>query len=455
MTSPIEQIRLLIFEKSTSLKKQVKRILSDKIEYLESCKELSVFQQKIEKTNYNLILITTERLRQNKINTLKAIRDLLSKNPTNQVIILAEKSDITIAMESIKAGSYQYAILPVPDDELTLLLNTALETKPSVIEQYIKPKQQDRLLEIIGSSNSMQIVYEQINQAASSHIPVLILGETGTGKDLVAQTIHRLSNLHENPYLPVNLGALPSELIASELFGHEQGSFTGALNQHTGVFEQAKEGTVFLDEIDSIDEKVQISLLRLLENNKFKRLGGKKLVTTNSRLIAASNENLEELVDKGTFRSDLYYRLDVFRITLPSLRHRQSDIAIIANELILKYSRMYKKRISTISNEALEALMSSNWPGNVRELKNVIQRAVLVCKTEILELSDLPPRFHENRDKNDLIKVPLGTKLSEVEREIIVQTLTLCSNNKKETAEKLGISRRALYNKLKRFNISL
>ena len=364
MTGPKEQIRLLIFEKSTSIKKQVKRVLSEKIEHLESCKDLSVFQRKIEKTNYNLILITTERLRQNKISTLKAIRDLLSKNPTNQVIILAEKSDITIAMESIKAGSYQYAVLPVPDDELTLLLNTALETKPSVIEEYRKPKQQDRLLEIIGSSNSMQIVYEQIKQAASSHIPVLILGETGTGKDLVAQTIHRLSKLHENPYLPVNLGALPSELIASELFGHEQGSFTGALNQHTGVFEQAKEGTVFLDEIDSIDEKVQVSLLRLLENNKFKRLGGRKLVTTNSRLIAASNENLEELVDKGSFRSDLYYRLDVFRITLPALRDRKSDIAIIANELILKYSRMYKKRITAISNEALESLMNSNWPGN-------------------------------------------------------------------------------------------
>ncbi|MBL1213328.1 MAG: sigma-54-dependent Fis family transcriptional regulator [Ignavibacteriae bacterium] len=455
MANSKEQLRLLIFEKSTTIKKQVKRILSEKIEHLENCKELNVFQRKVEKTNYNLILITTERLLQNKIGTLKAIRTLLSKNPTNQIIILADKSDITIAMESIKAGSYQYAILPVPDDELILLLNTALETKPSVIEEYTQPKHQDRLLEIIGSSQNMQVVYEQIKQAAGSHIPVLILGETGTGKDLVAQTIHRLSKQHENPYLPVNLGALPSELIASELFGHEQGAFTGALNQHVGVFEQAKEGTVFLDEIDSIDEKVQISLLRLLENSKFKRLGGRKLVTTNSRLIAASNENLEALVDKGSFRSDLYYRLDVFRITLPSLRDRKSDIAIIANELILKYSKMYKKRISTISNEALESLINYNWAGNVRELKNVIQRAVLVCKTDILELNDLPDRFRLGNDKSDTIKVPLGTKLSEAEREIVLQTLSLCGNNKKETAEKLGISRRALYNKLKRFGIPL
>ena len=453
MTSSNEKIGILIFEKSTAIKKQVQRVTSNNIEKIDSCRELNTFISRAEKNNYNLILITSERIRQNKISTIRAIRTVLTKNPTNQIIILSEQNDMMITMESLKAGSYQYAMLPVPDNELILLLNTALETKPSVIKENTSHKYQDRLLEIIGASKEMQLVYEQIKQAADSTIPVLILGETGTGKDLVALTIHRLSALHDNPYLPVNLGALPSELIASELFGHEQGAFTGASNQHTGVFEQGKDGTVFLDEIDSIDEKVQISLLRLLENSKFKRLGGKKLVTTNSRLIAASNEDLEELVSKGSFRSDLFYRLDVFRITLPALREKKSDIAIIANELIIKYSRKYKKKISSISAEALEALMNSNWPGNVRELKNVIQRAVLVSKSKILKLEDLPERFHKGMDKDTFIKIPLGSKLSEVEKEIIIQTLALCQNNKKETAERLGISRRALYNKLSRFNL--
>jgi DNA-binding NtrC family response regulator len=453
MSSNGKHIRILIFEKSSSIKKQVLSVFSNDVELIENCREVNSFLSKSQKNSYNIILITSERIRQNKLSSLNAIRTVLSNNPASQIIVLSEQEDMILAMESLKAGSYQYAILPVPDNELRLLLNTALETKPSVIKESGSNKYQDRLLEIIGASPEMQTVYEQIKQAAGSQIPVLILGETGTGKDLVAQTIHRLSNLHDNPYLPVNLGALPTELIASELFGHEQGAFTGALNQHTGVFEQGKNGTVFLDEIDSIDEKVQVSLLRLLENNKFKRLGGKTYVTSNSRLIAASNENLEELVNKGSFRSDLFYRLDVFRITVPTLKERRTDIPIITNELILKYSRKYKKRINTISSDALDSLINSNWPGNVRELKNVIQRAVLVSKSEVLELDDLPERFKKAAEVEKVIQIPIGIKLSEVEKEIIIRTLALCRNNKKETADILGISRRALYNKLKRFNI--
>ncbi|MEJ2055505.1 MAG: sigma-54 dependent transcriptional regulator, partial [Calditrichaceae bacterium] len=283
--------------------------------------------------------------------------------------------------------------------------------------------------------------------------PVLLLGETGTGKDLAAQAIHSLSNKEDGPYVPVNLGSLPSELVASELFGHEKGAFTGAFKQQKGVFETASEGTVFLDEIESIGHKVQTSLLRIVEQKKFNRLGGRRAIRTNARLIAASNENLDDLVAHGRFREDLYYRLDVFRITLPPLRERTSDIPLIAEEYIAKFSQELNKNIIRINPNCMNTLEDYDWPGNVRELINIIQRAVLICDSEEINESHLPLRLQQEKTDPARLSVEIGTSLNNVEKQLIQKTLSHTQNNRKKAAELLGITRRALYNKLSKHNI--
>jgi len=310
--------------------------------------------------------------------------------------------------------------------------------------------------EIHGESRSMQSVFQQIYQAASTDLPVLILGETGTGKELVARAIHRRSERRKGPYVAVNLGAIPTELVGSELFGHEKGAFTGAGERNRGRFEQAEDGSLFLDEIATMDMKMQVSLLRVIEQKEFYRLGGAKRIPTNARLIAASNEDVAGVVEQGRFRADLYYRLDVFRIVLPPLRERKGDISLLAEKFLGRYGRELRKDVVEISSEFMMALESYDWPGNVRELKNIIQRAVLVCTGEVLLPGHLPARFHNGGkyrrpSEEEFFKV--GTTLDSMEKKMILRTLEKCGNNRTQAASLLGISRRALYNKLRKHSL--
>ncbi|MFH1834040.1 MAG: sigma 54-interacting transcriptional regulator, partial [bacterium] len=236
--------------------------------------------------------------------------------------------------------------------------------------------------------------------------------------------------------------------------GHEKGAFTGAVERRAGSFEQANEGTVFLDEIGTIDERVQVSLLRLIEQKKFHRLGGRQLVSCDIRLIAATNADLMELVRDGVFREDLFYRLDVFRITLPPLGDRQGDFPLLIDEFVRRYNEMFEKRVRGIAPECISLLEAHTWPGHVRELKNVIQRAVLVCEGDVIMVNDLPPRFGSGQGRSHpTVAFRVGTTLDEVEREMIVRTLADTDNNRKRAAELLGISRRALYNRLRKHRI--
>jgi DNA-binding NtrC family response regulator len=337
------------------------------------------------------------------------------------------------------------------------MMNVSTDFMPS--RRPVQPSGESRRFsseqEFFGESLCIQKVFEQIRQAASTDVPVLILGETGTGKELVARSIHLQSPRREGSYIPVNLGAIPTELVGSELFGHEKGAFTGAAERNKGRFEQAEGGTLFLDEIAMIDPKMQVSLLRIIEQNEFYRLGGGKAVRTNVRLIAASNDDLAALAKQGKFREDLYYRLDVFRISMPSLRERQGDIALLTEKFLERYSRNFSKNLVDISSECMSILESYPWPGNVRELKNVIQRAVLVCSGEVVMPEHLPPRFLNGKKlthgEESAFKV--GMTLDRMEREMIVRTLEASHNNRTRAAELLGISRRALYNKLQKHNL--
>ena len=312
---------------------------------------------------------------------------------------------------------------------------------------------------MLGVSLPMLEVFQSIIDAASADVPVLITGETGTGKDLVAGAIHNRSERKDKPFIAVNMGAMPTELIASELFGHEKGSFTGADGVRVGIFEQANGGTVFLDEIATMDEKCQVFLLRVLETKTFRRVGGVRDIRVDVRVIGATNDNLESAIKKNRFREDLYYRFDVFRIHLPPLRDRPGGLRVLTNYFLAHFGQMYKKTLRTVSADALRCLESYSWPGNVRELKNVIQRTVLVADTDELTIDLLPARIRNAGPSDrgsDLKNFPIhvGMTLGAAEKEFIALTLASVAGNKKKTATILGISRRTLYDKLKRHRLS-
>lgn len=411
--------------------------------------------ERFESESYDILLVTSAAFKAGEIDGIEMLEVVAAKSPGTQVLFLVEPRDIRIAMSALKAGTYQYARFPMSDEELRLLIETAIEKRPTYAENLLLDvgKQEVQLEQLDGRSRPMQDVYRQVRQAAATDIPVLLVGETGTGKDLAAKAIHRQSARSEGPYIAVNLGALPAELVASELFGHERGAFTGAVERREGKFEVAQGGTVLLDEIGAVDEKVQVSLLRLIEEKKFQRLGGRRTISGNVRLIAASNKDLTDAVQKGTFREDLYYRLDVFRIIMPPLRERQGDVLLLINEFLGRYNRAFQKDILGIAPECLSLLESYEWPGNVRELKNVIQRAVLVSTGEVLLSKHLPPRYRPDRPVRPTVSFEIGTTLDEVEREMVVRALAVTKNNRKRAAELLGISRRSLYNKLRKHAI--
>ena len=449
-----EPIKIVVIEQGKTIFEQVQKIFTAQNIDLRFSEDLSEFLPELLSQHVDILLLTADIFRTQKESQLSALEKIALQHPKTQILFLVAENQIHLANQILKAGAYHYARLPVSNEELKLLIESALHNQPKIAnESSAEMGSRNRLGEIIGSTAVMQRVYEQIIQAAKADIPVLLLGETGTGKDLVAQTIHRMSERSEYPYLAVNLGALPNPLVASELFGHEKGAFTGALKQHIGVFEQGSNGTVLLDEIDTIDEKIQVSLLRLIEQKRFTRLGGRKDIQSHARLISASNGDLEELIELGSFRSDLFYRLDVFRITLPALRDHISDIPLLLEELLVKYNLIYKRNITGVSDDCLDALMNFEWPGNIREFKNAVQRAVLVCDDTKLQIEHLPPRFHASRDDHQKVSFKIGTPLHEIERDMIVRTLAATNNNRKKTAELLGISRRALYNKLDKYNL--
>jgi DNA-binding NtrC family response regulator len=302
----------------------------------------------------------------------------------------------------------------------------------------------------------MHEVFQRILEAASVDISVLITGETGTGKDMVASAIHKSSERRNRAYVAVNTGAIAAELIASELFGHEKGSFTGAVETTKGLFEEADGGTIFLDEISTIDEKVQVSLLRVLETKIFRRVRGEKDICSNVRIIAATNENLEEAVKLKRFREDLFYRLDVFHIHVPALRERAGGVTLLTNHFVPHFNAIHKKNVRAVASETWRCLRGYSWPGNIRELKNVIQRAVLMAKGEELTPDLLPLRIRTAMiaDANVPIQrfpIRVGMPLREVEKEFIRMTLDSVGGNKKEAAQILAISRRTLYDKLKKY----
>ncbi len=450
-----EKIKIICVDEGRGLARQAMNIFTEERFTFAYERSLEEVGDRFEREAFDLMLFSSSVAYHQPQDALDILELICAKCPGTPILFFAHPGKLKIAHQALRVGVFHYSLLPVTDEELKLLIETALERKPQLgLNMMLRTEVEKTTFEsMVGRSTAMRQVYRQIRQAAATDIPVLLSGETGTGKELAALAIHELSARSKEAYVPVHIGSLPTDLVASELFGHERGAFSGATSQRKGCFEVAESGTVFMDEIATIDEKMQISLLRLLETSEYCRIGSQDSIPVNVRIIAASNADLAEEIRKGKFREDLYYRLDVLHIAMPPLRERHGDIHLLVDHLIKNASDTFQKFIRGISPGFISCLEAYPWPGNVRELKNVIQRAVISCTGDILDISQLPPRISQYRDKDIKMTIRVGMTIEEVEKELIVRTLEHAGHNRSRASDILGISRRSLYNKMQRYDI--
>jgi len=373
-------------------------------------------------------------------------------------IIITGKGSEERAVAAIEAGAFWYIEKPLKGPVLRALLDRALgkarDTRQlAVLQRQLRDS--GRLGDLVGGSKPMQEVMRIVEMAAPSSASVLITGETGSGKEIVARTIHKLSPRAAGPFVAINCSAIPETLMESEIFGHERGAFTGAAERRIGCFELADGGTLLLDEIGEMPAPTQAKLLRVLEDHKVRRLGSKTETPVDVRVLAATNKDPEQAVGNGQLRQDLYFRLNVFHIHLPPLRDHKEDIALLVEHILRDVNAKHGKQVRGIGAEVLDIFMGHTWPGNIRELRNVLERAAIMCEKDLIARSSLPPEFGKVAAKGpgDLsaIKFPVGTTVDAMERELILQTLTATGNNKTRAAELLSISLKTLHNKLKEY----
>ncbi|HDP99049.1 MAG TPA: sigma-54-dependent Fis family transcriptional regulator [bacterium] len=392
-----------------------------------------------------------------KMNGIQLMEKILTEDPTTFVVIITGDGSIDIAVQAMKKGAYDYITKPIDLKKLMLLVERLIKSENVLTEKKILQNQLDELFgfrNFIGVSPQIRKVYEQIKQVSQIDSTVLITGDSGTGKELVANALHYSSKRKTKPYIKVNCAALSETIIESELFGHEKGAFTSAITKRIGRFEMANGGTILLDEIGDIPISTQVKLLRVLESREFERLGGNETIKVDIRLITATNRDLKKAVEEGNFREDLYYRLNVINIQIAPLTERKEDIPVLVNHFFQKFSEQMNKHITKISKKAMKILQSYHWPGNVRELVNTIERAVVFCKGDVLTEKDLPPNLRTQASNGSSIFLELPSySLQLAEKMILERVLALNNWNIKNSAEHLEVSRGTLYSKIEKHKI--
>ncbi len=378
------------------------------------------------------------------IDLLKASKTL---DPDVEFVVMTAYGTVETAVEAMKEGAYDFVSKPLKRLELVTCLRKALEKRQLQVENR---RLRERLAavgegDIIGNSPIMRSLMDEAEQVAPSDATVLISGESGTGKGRLARALHRMSRRRERRFVTVNCAAIPESLLESELFGYEKGAFTGAMGRKEGRFDLARGGTLFLDEVTEMKPAMQIRLLRVLQDGEYERVGGTDTLRADVRVIAASNRDIEAEVAAGRFRQDLFYRLNVIRLTLPHLRERPEDVPLLAQHFLVRYSRKNAKTFNGFAPEALEALSGYAWPGNVRELENAIERAVVLSRDERIGVNDLPPQVREGRGARKQLQFEVGTPLKDIERLMIEETLRMCNGDKSLAASLMGITARTIY----------
>ncbi len=409
--------------------------------------------EEVGKGDFDLVIMDMKLPRMSGIEALQEIKEIKSELT---VVLITAYASVDSAVKAMKLGAYDYLTKPFDVDELKMLVEKIFERRNLIEENiYLKQELKGRyeFHNIIGQSAKMQEVFNLIDMVAPTVANVIIYGESGTGKELIARAIHEHSPRKDKPFVTVNCTAIPENLLESELFGHEKGSFTGATSRREGKFKLADGGTIFLDEIGEMSLAMQPKLLRVLQERKFERVGGTEVIEVDVRLVAATNKNLEEAVKEGKFREDLFYRLDVVPIHLPPLRERKEDIPLLAEHFLEKYNRLNSRQIRKISPEAMGLLVNYHWPGNIRELENTIERAVIIARGETILPEYLPLSVQSSSRKKSENELEVGMSLKEAEGLLIQKTLEEVGGNKSQAAKVLGITRQTLRNKMREYGL--
>jgi len=414
------------------------------------------------KYNENQPEIVITDMKMPKMSGIELLKKIKEQNSDTIVITMTAFATIESAIEAMREGAYDYIIKPFSIDQIKLILNKVSE-KISLVKEnrYLKSQLQTiyKFDNLIGQSGKMKEMYELISKVLDNRATVMITGETGTGKELIARAVHFNGPRKNGPFIKVNCAAIPEGLLESELLGHEKGSFTGAINKKEGKFEIADKGTIFLDEIGEIPVSIQVKLLRVLQQREFERVGGNQTIKVDVRIIAATNRDLTQAIAEGRFRSDLYYRLNVVPISVPPLRERLTDIPVLTDHFVKKFSVENARPLLKISKEAMEAFLKYSWPGNVRELENVIERLIILTKDSVINASDLPTHILPRENQLESLAVPsVGKyKMTEVvdyiENKMIEEALKMTGGQQTQAAEILGINRGSLIYKMKKFNL--
>ena len=451
MTSPKDN-RILVVDDEASQRDLLHLVLTEEGYSVETASSGEEAVTKVEDRFYNLVVMDMKMGGMGGLEALKRIKEISS---AIQVLIVTAFASVDTAVDAMRSGALNYLTKPIDLEELKVQVDKTMQFSHLMAENESLKAQVAETFEasqIIGNSPRIREIFDTLHMVAPTDATVLILGESGTGKELVADAVHANSPRKKGPLIKVNCAALPETLLESELFGHEKGSFTGAVARREGRFKLADGGTLFLDEIAEMSLLLQAKLLRVIQTRSFERVGGTETITSNVRLIVATNRILEEEVREKRFREDLYYRLNVVPVTLPPLRERREDIPLLAEHFLSEIAERNGKLIRGFSPQAMDLLVRNRWKGNVRELENVVERAVIMTRGDLIQPGDLPGHITDEGEAPSAGIIP-GRPLSDLEREAILSTLEMTGGNRTETAKLLGISRRTLQYKLKEFKI--
>lgn len=447
-----QQQVILVVDDEEGIRSQIKWALADEYRVLDAQNvEQSIAIIKKEKPDLVTLDITLSPY--GDLDGISILEQIIQLDPKIKVIMITGHDEKEIAIKAIQLGAHDYYQKPINIDELKTIVKRALYIQRLELEnELLAKKLQDekQFEDMIGDSPRMIEVFDAIKRVLTIDVPVLIYGESGTGKELVARAIHYQSRRCDHPFIPINCGAIPENLLESELFGHEKGAFTGAYYQKKGKFELADKGTAFLDEIGELSTALQVKLLRFLQEKEIERVGGKVPISVDVRILAATNRNLEKEIENQNFRADLYYRLSVISIDLPPLRERGDDILLLANCFLNKYAAEYHKKVFNFDALAIKKMQHYNWPGNVRELENRIKRAVIMSRKSLISVDDLGLADDIPADRESLVEV-----MDDIQKKYILNALSRTRGNISRAARELGISRVTLYELLSRFNIEV
>ena len=445
--------RILIADDEPNIRQGLAEALKDQGYEIEQAPSGEAALTLLESAPFDLVLVD---LVMEEMDGIQVLQEINRQWPQTEVVIITAHGTIETAVKALKEGAYDYLTKPINVKRFrsyvhNILYSRELEEENRRLREKLRAEQE--YSQIIGRSEKLLTILEMIDQLAPTDVTILIEGESGTGKELVAQAMHRKSGRGQEPFISVNCGALPRELIGSELFGHEKGAFTGASQQKQGRFELAHCGTLFLDEIAEMDLEAQVTLLRILEGGRFRRVGGTREIVVDVRVIAATNKSLQDQVKERRFREDLFYRLNVVRMSVPSLRERREDIQLLAQHFLDTFRAKYHRPDLEFAPEVKARFADYSWPGNIRELRNCVERAVILARGSAIGLDTLPESLQRKPSLPEVSGISVGLSLVKVEKEMIRQTLEHTGGHRKRTAQILGISERDLYYKLKKYQL--